>query len=78
MPEKIIDQIEALSVDCERLSSLVHLLSYMIGRYKLEELNEYAQSNYLSWIESLADTTAEYAETQNRTFENVLQAILKK
>ena len=67
---------EQASLQQEKLSSLIHLASYMMGRLnvcdgKVTDCEE-IQTEYPHWIEQLLDTAAGLASEQNSAIDELI------
>ena len=71
--------LEEYSVNQERLSCLIDLAAYMMGRITCDCLpeNDGIRNNYPGWLESLLDTASDIAKKQNKEFDSLMQSISK-
>lgn len=74
MNKQIIDKQLEYSVNQEKLSCLLDLAAYMMGRINCECLpdNEEIKNNYPAWLESLLDTLSDLAKKQNTEFDSLM------
>lgn len=70
------EMIEQVSVNQERLSCLIHLASYMMGRYNVNQgdviENQELNAAYPAWIEAVLDTALELAKDQNEAIDKMI------
>ena len=76
----ILEPIEQLSCEHERLSALIHLSAFMMGKINNENLpdNEKIRQEYPFWLESLLDTIYAEADRQNNCFDDIIENIVSK
>ncbi len=71
MNTELIDKMFEYSVNQEKLSYLIDLAAYMMGRINCECLpnNEEIRNNYPAWLKSLLDTLSKLTKEQNANFD---------
>ena len=78
----MMNKLEQVSLEQERLSNLLHLTSYMMGRYNVNQgeviENKELNAQYPVWIESLLDTAIELADNQNIRIDDIIQTSFSK
>ena len=64
MNKLFMDELTDFSVNREKLSCLIDLAAYMMGKINCECLpdNEEIKNNYPAWLESLLDTISDLAK----------------
>ena len=74
-----MDKITEYSVNQEKLSCLINLAAFMMGKINCECLpdNEDIKRNYPAWLESLLDTISDMAKKQNEEFDLLMNEISK-
>lgn len=76
----IIESIENFSCDFEKLSSLINLSAFMMGKINVEGLpdNEEIRSNYPFWLESLLNTISKMADEQEHRLDEIIENMISK
>lgn len=74
MNKLLMNEMTNFSVNQEKLSCLIELAAYMMGRINCECLpdNEEIRNNYPAWLESLLDTLSDLAKKQNAEFDSLI------
>lgn len=74
MNKLLMNEMTNFSVNQEKLSCLIDLAAYMMGRINCECLpdNEEIRNNYPAWLESLLDTLSDLAKKQNAEFDSLI------
>ena len=74
MNKLFMDELTDFSVNREKLSCLIDLAAYMMGKINCECLpdNEEIKNNYPAWLESLLDTISDLAKKQNTDFDSLM------
>lgn len=66
--------LEQMSVDFEKLTGLIQLSAYMMGRINTDNLldDEETKKNYPFWLESLLDSVADMAKAHEEKFDEII------